>query len=295
MSFCSKCGSQVGVDEKFCGVCGTPVGEKMQVQYEGQAQDTPQVQRPVQQVQYNGVQQPVVTKSEVSIYFSEVVELFKNMLLKPATTITKVDSLICKEASFILAGVLAIIYGILSMWSIRAEVSNLTSAARSIGNTVNSINPFGGVTNVLQEGVSEVNQYIPYPKIFLFSFVIFIVFIGVMYASIYLIAKHVLKSEVSGLSLWKIVVSASIPYATALLLQVLVTYISIKIAIVVSFFGIIISAFVLYKGVGDKLKADENKTLFMMAFAYVISLIVTVIIASIMLQNFILSMVGKIF
>lgn len=283
MAFCSKCGKQLEEGEKFCGVCGTPVGA--QPQSEGQAK--------TQQVPDFAAAQPAPVNSNLNIYFSQILDVAKNMLTKPAETIEAVDEKLSKEASFILGGVLAVIYSILGMWEASALVSKLTSTV----NTVSKLNPLGeltgNLTGSLTSSIAELKQYIPYSKLFLFSIVIFVVFVGVLFASIVLIAKYVLKSQSSVLAVWKIVISASIPYVAVVLVQVLATYLNLKLAAAIGLIGIIVSAFTLYRGINKELKVDENKILFMMPIAYLITLFLTSLIMNTMIKNYIVSIFSR--
>ena len=268
MAFCSNCGNKLEEGDQFCGKCGSLNGNAAVEKSMGQTASS-SMQASVKSTAFDG--------DSIKRYFGEIWSVAKGMIVAPGTTIVKAGEVLSKEACFIMFGLMAIVQGILSIWSISAVNGSVNSQLSKM--------PFiGGLMGGLK---------LPYFKMFLGSTFTLLVAGAALFGALYLIGKSLFKAEVKPLNVLKIVVASFVPYLAAVLVQILLSYISVAIALVPMMFGILVSIISLYEGVKQEFKLTTDKTIILIAISYLIMIIAIYIISTILIKSYFKSVQNK--
>ncbi|MFA9397961.1 MAG: zinc ribbon domain-containing protein, partial [Clostridiaceae bacterium] len=112
--YCKYCGTEIKEDEKFCGNCGKLAVEENVT---------------------------VSPKEKVNVenfkgYISEILTVLKNIFKEPVTTTENAPNLLKKQSSFILIGILSVLYGLLNIWAIKAATNASLSLLSAFGNNL---------------------------------------------------------------------------------------------------------------------------------------------------------------
>jgi hypothetical protein len=257
MSFCKKCGQEIGPSERFCGNCGTGVVD-------------------VRNLNNNSNEVRTVSNSNFSIYINEILEVAKGMLRKPVSTIVSCDEKLKRESSGMLVLVLAILFGLSNMWTVKKITSDVgTLVTGSIGSSF-------GLNGMFSE---TINASVPYSKIFIQTGFLFIIGMIILFASNYLIGKYIFKSSVKPLTIVNVISCSAIPFIVALFLRIILSYISSTLGVAVLFIGIIVAIISLFRGITKVLNISEEITIFIIPISCLAMVWVQYIIVGKMLTN----------
>lgn len=272
MAFCSKCGNKLEEGQVFCGNCGAPVVDETSDQTYQQIPEQPQAG------QGTKIQMPNMDTEKVAGFMTEVWNTVKAMVTAPGSAIVRTGELLGKEACFILLGLLALVQGLLAMWS--------TSAL--VGSALNSINKaLGGITSLF--GLGKASFTLPYFRIFLGALLTVIVAAGVLAGALYLIGKLLYKREINIIAILKLVACSFIPFTIAILLQILLSYISVTLAIIPMAAGALISVLSLYEGIKKEFELSTDQAIVFVVLSYLVMLLgvylITKLLASFYLKG----------
>ena len=240
MSFCKKCGQEISSNEQFCGNCGMGVVEGRNLNI------APKETRSS-------------SNSNINVYINEILEVAKGMLRKPISTIVNCDIKLKKESTGILILGLAVLFGILNMWTVKKLASDMEKLfSDSIGGVF-------GLNGMLGESITG---RMSYSKILFQSVLLFVIAIIILFALNYLIGKYIFKASVKPLTIVNIVSCSAIPFVVALFLRIILSYISSTLAFTVLFLGVIIAMISLFRGITEALNLSEEITVFIIPISY---------------------------
>ena len=240
MSFCKKCGQEIGSNEQFCGNCGTGVVEGSNVNN-------------------NANEVKSISNSNFNIYIDEILQVAKGMLRKPVSTIVSCGDKLKKESTGILILGLAILFGVLNMWTVKKIASDVE---KLFSESLGSVFGLGGMFG------ESITGSMSYSKIFMQSLLIFIIAIIILFGLNYLIGKHIFKSSVKPLTIVNIVSCSAIPFIVALFIRIILSYISSTLAFAVLFIGVIVTLISLFRGITEALNLSEEITIFIIPISY---------------------------
>lgn len=241
MSFCKKCGKEVGSGEPFCGNCGAAVAEGRNL-------------NSLDEVKNNN------SNDKFNVYANEILEVSKGMLKKPVSTILNCDQKLEKESCGILVLVLSILFGILNVWNVIISTNAMDSY---LSDSPTSILGFGGISQFI--GGSESNV-----QVFFIALFLFIIGIIILAGSNYLIGKQIFKSSVTPLTILKITSCSAIPFIVGLFLNIVLSYISVALGFAVLFIGMIVGLISLFRGTTEALGLSEEITIFIIPISYLL-------------------------
>lgn len=212
MAICTKCGNEVDKDDRFCSNCGAPIEENH--------------------------------KNEV---WSEIKQVVKGMAVNPVKTISNVSNVISEETSIILAGIIAVIYGVLILGIVKKITSSVTI-------------------------FKYFNLSYKFPYVKMFFLTILLVAIGYLISLLLLslMGIAVFKGKKDFAGIWKVVVVSLIPYFYANVIAIVSSVISINISSIFMNGGLIIVSICLYKGLKNVIKVKEDKIAFTVAISHVV-------------------------
>lgn len=243
MSFCKKCGQEIGSGDPFCGNCGAPVEEGSNSNNSNN----------LNEVKANN-------NNNFNIYANEILEVSKGMLKKPVSTINNCDKKLEKESCGILVLVLSVLFGLLNVWNMIISTNTVDSL---FSDSSSSIFGFGGVSEFI--GGSESNVQVFFIAIFLF-----IIGLIVLAGSNYLIGKQIFKSSVTPLTILKVTSCSAIPFIVGLFLNIILSYISVALGFMVLFTGVIVALISLFRGITEALSISEEITIFIIPISYLL-------------------------
>lgn len=250
MQFCTKCGARIAEGERFCGNCGTPV---VPAQAEGTISN--------QQYQNNVVPMPqkntTFETQKIKEFFLEILTVCKNIFLKPISTICEVNEKIHNETAFILGGILAIIFGLMNMWSVKIVVSSIEK----------SMGSFMGIKLFSFDNIG-------YGRIFISTLFIFLFLIVILFAANYIAGKYIMHSEVDAMNVLKVIVCSLIPFIAAIIVQNVFMLISVPLGLAIMYFGISFSLIILYKGLQHVLKVSEDSAAYIIPISIAIAILI---------------------
>ena len=294
MPFCKKCGTKLNDDERFCPNCGTQNQDnyvKDNVQQNNYAASSGQMQQnnndmnsresyaqPDINLQQNFSYQQYNSNSSMSsnnfsVYMSETFNLMLNAITKPVTATIKSATLLKDGAMYTLYGILAIIYGLLNMWSIKAAMGGLASIFKS----VLPFNRFMSMGDMdLPSGV--------YGKVFMISIVFFVISTLAIFITVLIYGKYIKKIDCKGADILKVTLTAAIPLVFGLFLNIIFSYLHVVIGTIIMFASLIISVICLYSGVSATLKLDNDKGALLIPMTYIIMIISNILVIKIIIK-----------
>lgn len=261
MAFCKNCGSQLNGDERFCGNCGTPLDGPI-----------PNPQTPNTRA---AIPVPNVSFDNFKVYVTEVFHVIISMISKPITTTINSSKILKKQSKLLLFATLAIIYGLLNIWSIKAVISKSTSV-------LNDVPLIGGYGQLISNSI-------PYGKIFFLVVVLYSISILAIFASYHLIGKYIFKSSCNPMNTLCVAICSSIPFIFCTLIQIIFSYISGVIGLIAIFFGVIISLICLYRGMTIELEISEDRVGYLVPISYLVMFLSDYIVLRVIIGSIISS------
>lgn len=252
MSFCTKCGNKLDEGSRFCPVCGTPVNADIINQQHGQYQA------------YTNISQPNPDLVKLKKCITEMLRAVVNIFAKPVSTITNVGENIETGTAFMIAGIFAVVYGLINMWIIKIFEHSVNKALGKVD-----------VLGILPDSSS---YKIPYGKIFLTSFLEFALLIFIVFIINYIIAGYFMRVTYNPKALFRVTACAFIPIIFFKILLALFAYISIPIGCIIYLAGIVFTLFLLYKGIDSVLHINEDKAIYLILASVMIAYIIFILI-----------------
>ena len=220
MAFCSNCGQQISDGTVFCGNCGA-----------GQ----------------DGAGSPGGSQVDVNEFMDIAKGTLVGMITSPITTIRSIVN-IKLQYSLIMAGVLAVIYGLVSVIVAQMGASAI----------------LGGFSGMMNEVMGQV---------FFYSMIYGLIMIGGMFLGLFLLGKAFGGGGEAGEYL--IVATASqVPLLAALVAGVILLNITYYLFSAVIFIGAMISIICIFCGLNQASGLNENKSAMVTSLSYIVMLLV---------------------
>lgn len=245
MSFCRNCGQEINLGEQFCSNCGKSVADNNDI---------------------NSISNKVknIMNSNFSIYIKEILEVTKGILKKPISTIVNCDSKLKKESCGILVLILSLLFGLLSIWSVKMSTSVADEFfAYSRNSILGSDGLLGQMSQLISGSISS-------DKVFFLTSFLFIVAMLILFTSNYLIGKYIFKSSVKSVTILKVISCSAIPFIIAFFLSIVLSYISSTLGFIVLFIGMITSLISLFRGITEVLSISEEITIFIIPISFLV-------------------------
>lgn len=260
MNFCRNCGQKINLDEQLCSNCGTSVVEKNDLNSSS-----------------NKVRN--TSNGSFNIYINEILQVIIDMLKKPVSTIVNCDRKLKKESCGILVLLLSVLFGLLNIWAMKMT----TSVADELFK--NSASSIFGSDGLLGQMSQLISWSIASDRVFFITSFLFIVAVLILFASNYLIGKYIFKSSAKAATILKVISCSAIPFIFALLLNIVLSYISSTLGFIVLFIGIIAALISLFRGITEALSISEEITIFIIPISYLVMFWVEYMIIVKMLKN----------
>ena len=251
MGYCINCGDKVENEEMICVNCGTDMSRYLKssgVEYE-------------------------VERGSVGIIFDNLTMVIKGILISPVTAVMKFSKEIGLKSSLMLAAVLSVVFGGLGSWvygSVFTQIIKFNEKMSKV-NLSGRSQPQSNFDTVFL----NLNRYkMPPYKVFLVCFIVFALFITSVFLVSLVIGKYLLKSKVNIINLLTGCICSSIPMLSGIILQVIISYISLALGIVPLVIGITISNVCLYHVVKEAMELHENGAVFVLPCTYIISVVI---------------------
>ncbi|MBU3113831.1 zinc ribbon domain-containing protein [Clostridium lacusfryxellense] len=260
MNFCKNCGQKTNLGEQFCSNCGASVLEN---------NDLNSISKKVKKIR----------NSHFTVYITEILEITKGILTKPVTTIVNCDAFLKKESCGILVLVLSVLFGLLNMWAIKMSTSVADELFAGLRNSIH------GSDGLLGQMSQFISGDIASDRVFFITSFLFIVAALILFASNYLIGKYIFKSSVKASIILKVISCSAIPFIFALLLSIILSYISSTLGFIVLFIGTIATLIILFRGITEALNISEEITIFIIPISLLVMLWVEYMVIIKILKN----------
>lgn len=267
MAFCKNCGTKLGEDERFCGNCGTPA-------------EGPTVNSQVPNTTYaaNNTQPAInVNFDGFTVHMTEILNLSVNTIKKPISTILSASNTLKKQTVLWLFAVLSIVFGLLNIWNIKAIATKAASASGDLSDI--------GLQELFVEVIEGISSKINYGKIFLYSIILFIASITIIFLVFHLVKKYIVKKPSYPLNIFTVALCSSIPFIFGFLAKIILSYISATIGFVAIFIALIVSVLSLFKGMSSELELSEDKTAFLIPISYLVMFLIYYIVLRIFMKR----------
>lgn len=248
---------------KFCSKCGKPL-------VDGVPCDCENVKK-------------VDTKENNSDIKSEIINMFKNMLLKPFDTIKQTISAKNEKLALVLILINSLVFGLICYFTSDTIIGNISSLFNEY---------ITSPVNLLAGSSYSLNIELPFIKIVLImSIACFLANIIIILAE-YLCIGVLFKNK-NNIKEFLVIHAAMSAISTIMAVIVSICmFVSIKVAICVAVFSIIIYIVLLSQICSEILKINENKLYFEVSLAIAASLILSVITMFSMAKELIMSILG---
>lgn len=263
MSYCTKCGKELKEGDNFCLSCGTPVNgvanDATQNSSEAVEGGSPQL------TQNENLQNAA---SQASKYLNEAFGTFVSMLKKPISTIKYIPTSLSLYSTLVLAAILSVFSGLLAMWQTQKLYSAMEGALSGFSGGLFGASPFS---------YSGLSESAPYGKIFIYSLLGTIAFLLLLSLLLFLADKLILKKSNTFTSYLAINTAAIIPVILYSLVAIIISYVSISVALAVFLFGSTQCVLSVYCGSKELIKSDDT-TLFTVAGSYALAIFIELLV-----------------
>lgn len=233
----------------FCSNCGSKLGDMDQFCPAcGAGQN--QTFNPGQQPQVKHVNTLDIGKT-----MGEVVGIVKAMVFSPASIISSVSKGSYGQQSLILAAIMAIVQALMIMLLTRQVVGKM--------------------------GVGMFFR-VPYGQVFMYYLLTFIFITGSLFGGVYLVGRFVFKGDVRPMPALSIVVCAGVPFTVAMLLGLILGFISPSLGLAVLFLGGLMSVLCIYSGSKEGMGISDNKTAYTVPLAFIVMLLFVYVVLRIL-------------
>ena len=241
---CKNCGQEMEEGASFCVKCGNPVGQNDNLA-------EPQLKE--------------FDSEKVKNYFDDVMKILFNVFAAPINTNQVVAKNPLREGSFVLAVLLAIIYGLSNLWLVKIVVAKVSYYTLAF---------FGYYSGFLGAD---------YAPLFAYSVLFYLLVLAGLFVGVYFVGKSIFKGEGTGYSVWNIVVVATIPYLASRLLAILLSYITIYLSIIVLLAGLIVFILAFYNGIIASIDINTDNGVYATATAITILYLIIILLMAIIL------------
>lgn len=236
MAFCRQCGEQIPDNDSFCIYCGSPQGDFSTTGSEAG-----------------------FNKLNISAQLNDSVNAFLGLLNKPISSIRIITR---KEvqSTATLAGVLVLLFGLLGMWCTNRVVSTTMGIFGGL---------LGGLGNMLSYGESNFSPEIPYGLVFGHSLLLILAVIGGLFLGMWLTGKYIFKASGEVHQYFNVAAASRVPFITALIAGLILSYISIYLGMMAVIMGAIVSLVCVYTGLQEITGIDEDRLVYGLCLSYV--------------------------
>jgi len=252
MGYCINCGDKVENEEKICVNCGTNMSKYFKSS----------------DFEYD------VERGSIGIIFDNLAMVIKGILISPVTSVIKFSKEMRLKSSIILTVILSALFGgfgTLVYGSIFTQIIKFNQKLSEVN--INGRNTPSQVDfNIAIQNISKYKM--PTYKVFLIGFIIFLLFITSVFLVSLVIGKFLFKSKLNIVNLFNGCVCSFIPMLLGIMLQVILSYISLTFALVPIVIGITISNVCLYHIVKEAMELHENRAVFVLPFTYIITAVI---------------------
>ncbi|HZJ85021.1 MAG TPA: zinc ribbon domain-containing protein [Syntrophomonadaceae bacterium] len=224
--YCKNCRQEIKEGDLFCMNCGIPV-EESEAAGENKLKE--------------------IDSEKIRGYFNDIKKVLLNMLVSPMTTTQIIARSPLREGSFILAGLLAVTYGLINMWIVQrafSQIMNTMSAFLGFG-----YNSFYGM------GAE-------YGPIFGYSLLLFLIALGGLFLGVLLAGKYIFKGNRDPYVAWNVAMVSTIPYVASLLLAVILSYLSLYLSLALILIGVILAILSLFRGINAGMGINFDNSAF---------------------------------
>lgn len=219
MYICNKCKSETNDEDRYCHNCGSYIGEPLIVEVDEQSyvenseNDTDEIE----------VIESIIVekkKNKFDIYFEGLIEIYKNMLLKPKETIEEAPALIDKKTSFTITFIFVIISSILYMLLQKSKFAASFDIAFQDYNAVS------------------------------FLLLVLMSLFGVisLFCCVYILGHFIFKGETELFTLWNTLLFSFVPFMSGITLFILIYEISFYAGIVIVMLSLAASLIIIPSG-----------------------------------------------
>ena len=253
MPYCYNCGEKIDIKDRKCDKCSYPIGHVVTAHDDGIY--------------------TVKRKSNAFIRgIKESLQFVFGMMKAPIDNIMTASKNMRNTISFGVLGLLLMVNGALFVWIaklIEAVIKRVIEKPKEPGVMGAYSADLGGISSLVSFN---------YGKAF-FNGVILLAIVAILqFALLYFISKYVFKAKVNHFSIWKISISAFIPYFSSVIVAFILRYFNGSLALLVLVLGLAASAVCLYKALEQELSLSCNKVMLTMLGSYGIWFIVVTIV-----------------
>lgn len=258
MSYCRKCGTKVDEGISFCPNCGTPVNQST-----NSKTDVENNSNNLQTNQFD---------------FNEIINVFKNTILKPVSGGKHFVANADKNLVIIIAIIFTLLQGLLSIWRTSELTSKISSGASSLFDRIPILSSYIGSSF---DSVS-----MPYLKIFIQECVLYLVFVGVLFGLLCLVTNYSSKVKHTAFMVFKTVLISTLPYLVCEFISIILSTFSLPLGIIFILLGLLISTITLTIIVSEGFKVKGDACAFLIPICIIVTLIIYfVILASCIYSN----------
>ena len=255
MSYCINCGDKIENEEMICVSCGTNM--KKYIKGKG-----------------------ILIETGHHTYLGDILDkaiiIVKGMLFTPVTSILNYSKEMSIKLSITISIMLAMSFGVFGAWIFEVMFSNLIKFNEQLFKvTVGNVR---GQNNdeILTRSIENIKRVqISFGKAFLIFSVLFIICIIAVVIFSYIISRYVFKSKGNIVRMFNSCVCSSIPLLVGTAFQIIFSYINLAFSLVPMIISLSISVICLYHGIKDSMQLDENKSVLLLPFTYMLVIIVT--------------------
>lgn len=270
MLSCKKCGYEFRSNQKFCENCGTPLDKAH-----------PDLQNKNTKYSVNSIFRATTTNFDnFNIYITEIINVSTSMIRKPVSTITTIPRTLKRESTFILLGILSLLYALFKVWGIKTITSNIISSTSGY-----EFSQQARFSDIIKGLILKISIDISFTKIFFVALLLFIICVVVIFAANFSIGKYLFYAPIDAINILKVTTCSFIPLIAGLFIQIIFSYISITMGFIFLFIFLIISLLCLFKGITFELKLSEDKIAFIIPASLVIMFLVDYIFLYSVLKN----------
>lgn len=271
--YCKNCGAEIEKDAKFCGSCG--ISQEESEGNKGQH-----------------------SKGGRGQYFSTSVDIIKNFLKSPITTVKEHNESLTGGDLALLGGILAGIYSLCALIYTKLFSTVVTSILKNKGLKSGDVIGSRAIDieiDAMKDKLDEVIKLIFKPAdVIIYSIIGFVVFIIVIVAVFYISDILILKSGTKISRFVYVAEVSSIPLVVVSIANIILMVVSLKLVAICTLIAIISTVILLYKGSFEVFNSNEDKFLYIFLGIVAIDLIIYLVFQNVIINNFIINKVSEI-
>jgi len=276
MTYCSKCGSKIEINDGFCPNCGTKVNQS--------STKNPNNEKIGQTSENVKILEDVKSVSN-QINFSEIINILKLSVLNPVSGGEQFVTKTQMSPVIIITIILTFLQGILGMWRVNQLLSSISTILTDFYRDISSLailfgqsaSSYSVDSNNLDSMNKSIDQFkylniIPYGKIFIGNCELYLVGLLVLFISIYLGISIFTKVKCTPFLVFKAILISTLPIFVCEIISILFSNFSFYLGIILIILGVFCSITTLAMIIKNSFNINANPCVLIISISSILAL-----------------------